>query len=790
VPCLRACVLVLFLFETAAASEIESIEITGNRRIESDAIKVQLRSRRGAQLDPATLRDDVHALWKLGTFSDVQIAIEDTAAGRAAVTFVVTERPAIRKVLIAGNDGLGLDKLNEVLDLERDAVVDIAKIRRNRNKLAELYDQQGYYLATVEFELVPVNEGEVDVRYTVDERAKIRVRDVEFLGNAALSDDELRGVIATRRADSLSFMNDTGTYRRDAFERDLSLVTAHYWDRGYATVKVGAPQLRLSRDKKFMYVAVPVEEGPVFAFGSVDWKGDLIGSKAANLARTIARPGTRFSRTLVERDRRALETYYQDQGYAYANVAPRLRLEPAHRRVELVYEIARGKRVYIERIHIRGNSKTRDKVIRREMKVGEGELFSNSNLEVSKRRITALGYFEAVEISTQRGSSDEFIDVNVEVRERQTGTFQIGAGFSSAENFIAQAQVSYDNLFGRGQSFQFQAQISSVRRLFLLRLVDPYFLDTPWTFAFDLYNQSRGYGAYSRNATGGSLTWGYPLSYNARAFLTYKLEDVDITTGTGVIANFGARATPIETASTGNLLRGGWTSSVRASLVWDSRDNRLFPTAGWHATAFAEYAGRYTGSQNEYMRWGGFARYYKRLWGPFVLRLNGEVGVTTSLDRKGVPLTERYLLGGIYDIRGYGMRTLGPRFLTQSQADIGASLRDDLPLGGNLQVIGNAEIEFPLVKRIGLSGVVFFDVGNAFNLEDRYCAPRATSPVAATVDPCFRPGSLPTGLRKSVGVGVRWFSPIGPLRLEWGIPLDLVSGESSSGIDFTIGTSF
>src|SRR6185312_4476076 len=218
----------------------------------------------------------------------------------------------------------------------------------------------------------------------------------------------------------------------------------------------------------------------------------------------------------------------------------------------LTFEVARGKRAYFERINIRGNSKTRDKVIRREMKISEGELFNNTNLEVSKRRIMALGFFE-----------------NVVVTKRPTGTFQIGAGFSSVENFIAQAQISQNNLFGRGQTLALQAQISSLRQLFLLRFVEPYFLDTSWTFAFDLYNQSRGFGTFYRNASGGTLTWGYPLSYEARLFATYKLEDVSITTGSGGIANLGATSAPIASTSVANLFRGGITSSVRASLSWD-----------------------------------------------------------------------------------------------------------------------------------------------------------------------------------------------------------------------------
>jgi outer membrane protein insertion porin family len=768
---------------------IERVQFRGNRKVEDDAIRVQLLSKPGTLFDAAKLREDIRAMWKMGFFADVNVEAEVGASGGLTLTFAVKEKPSIRKVLVAGNHELDLSKINEVIDLELDTIIDIAKIKKNREKIADQYVQKGFYLATVDYELKPVNEAEADVWFKIDEKAKVKIRDVQFIGNRSIPDDELRLAIQTRREDALSFVNDSGVYSQEAFERDLLLVSAHYWDKGYANVKVGTPQLRLSRDKEFMYLSIPIDEGPVFSIGQVNFKGDLIGTPADNLGKIKMRPGTTFSRTQIAEDREKLSAYYQDQGYAYANVSPLTKVDLPNRKISLTYEVARGKRAYFERINIRGNSKTRDKVIRREMKISEGDLFNNTNLEVSKRRITALGYFENVTVSTKRGSSDEFVEVNVEVSERPTGTFQIGAGFSSVENFIAQAQISQNNLFGRGQTLSVQAQLSSLRQLFLLRFVEPYFLSTLWTFGFDLYNQSIGFGTFFRNSSGGQLTWGYPLSYEARAFLVYKLEDVSITTGTGGITSLGATQIPIQAASVANLFRGGWTSSLRASLQWDSRNNRLFPTNGWYETAFVEVANQYTGSENKFVRWGGFVRHYRELWGPFVFHGNLELGVTTSTDPLGVPISERYLVGGIFDIRGYAPRSLGPQLLTQSPGDVGQTL-GVLPLGGNLQVIFNSEVEFPLFKKIGISGVVFFDAGNAYNLEDRYCSglQRKNASVSIKFDPCFRPlDSLTSGLRRSVGFGFRWFSPIGPLRFEWGIPLDPQPGEDPLVFEFTIG---
>jgi outer membrane protein insertion porin family len=751
-----------------AAPPIQQIDVRGNHRIEAEAIRQVVTSKEGRPVEAEKLANDVRAIWKLGVFSDVHVVSEPGEAG-SLVTFEVVERPAIHKVLVAGNDEIGLDKINDVLDLHTDEVVDFAAVHRNRDRIAELYESSGFMFATVDVQTVPTPTGDVDVQFTVDEHAKVKVSDVTFLGNRAVSTANLREQIATRPPGALSFLNGSGVFRRDELDRDLLRLTGYYLDHGFATIKIAAPQLRVSRDHKRIAVSIAIDEGPRFTYGAIDVKGDLLGSVDGNLALLRSRPNDTFSRATSERDRHALEIHYQDLGYAHASVILRPDIDVVKRRVSLRFEVSRGKRVYVDRIRIRGNSKTRDKVIRREMRIAEGEVYSGTNLEASRARIVALGYFEDVTLSTSNGRSDDLIDITVEVRERSTGTFQIGAGFSSQEKFIAQGQIAMENLGGRGESVQAQIMFSGLRRLFLLRFTEPYVLDTHWNATTELYNQSRGYGWYSRTATGGALTLGHPISDHVHAFLTYRLEDV------GVFGASGGR-------DTANLFRGGLTSSVRGTIAYDTRNNRLFPTEGHFATAFAEYAGRATGSENEYVRWGGFARHYQHIGGPFVLRLNAELGVTSSLDGRGVPLTERYLLGGITDIRGYAPRSLGPSLWSQRPGDVGQDL-EPLHIGGNMQVIGNAEIEFPLVKRLGLSGVAFFDIGNAYNLESRFC----TRP---DEDSCPDAAGVVSGLRKSVGLGLRWLSPLGPMRFEWGLPLDLRKGEKPAGLEFTIGGSF
>jgi outer membrane protein insertion porin family len=775
----------------AQKPRIERIQFRGNRKVEDDAMRVNLVSKVGQELDAERVREDVRAMWKMAFFEDVRVEATQTDTGGVIITFVVTEKPSIRKILVQGAEELEIDKINEVIDLKRDSILDVGKVKKNVEKVRELYVSKGFYLATVDYQVRQINESEVDVWLLVKEEAKVEIRRISFIGNSVISDTELRTVMGTQEGSAFSFITDAGTYQEDAFERDLALITAFYYDRGHINVKVSAPQITLSKDKRYMYIAVPIDEGPVFSVRKVDFKGDLLGKKSDYYKDLRIERGQPFSRTRLGQDMNRLSDFYRDKGYAYVNVSPATSIDVAKRTIDITFEIEKGTKVYFERINIRGNSKTRDKVIRREMKIAEGELYNHTNLEVSRRRINALGFFEKVDVSTKRGSSDEFIEVNIEVSERPTGTFQIGAGFSSVENFIAQAQISQNNLFGRGQTLSLQAQLSGLRQLFALRFVEPYFLDSNWTFAFDVFNQTRVQTTFARNSTGGDLTWGYPLSYEARAFLTYKLEDVDVSTSSRGLVLSGSVEEPIAEQAVANLFKGGLTSSLRASITYDSRDNRLFATSGWYNNVFFEIADDYTASENVFTRFGGFSRYYRPIYGPFILKLNAEVGVITSRDINGVPITERYFVGGINDVRGFRPRTLGPVILVQPPGE--PSELTDLPLGGNLQIIWNSEIEFPLFQRVGISGVVFFDAGNAYNLEDKWCAAVGGDggSLSDKVNPCFDvPTSLIAGIRSSVGFGFRWFSPLGPLRFEWGIPLDRQPNEEALVFEFTIGNFF
>ncbi len=776
---------------SAAVGPMPSVEVTkvafrGNRKVEDDALKVNLRTVPGASLTQDLVREDVRAIWRMGFFEDVQVEA-DMVPGGVSVVFVLKEKPSIHKIFVSGHDEIGLTKVNEVLDLKKEQILDLGKVKKNMEKIREVYLQRGFYMADVTYELKRVNQSEVDVYFRVHENSKVEVRRVNFVGNKAATDKELRGVMFTQEADLLSFVTSAGTYREDVFQRDVAMLQAYYLDRGYVHAKVSEPKFELSADKRALYITIPIEEGVPYRLGKIEFQGDLLEDKQKILDRLRVRPGDTFNRSKLGQDITDLTESYKDRGFAYVNIIPQNPIDEQKRIVDLIFEIQKGSEVSFDRINIRGNTKTRDKVIRREMRVVEGDKYSASGLEHSKTRVTALGFFERVDMSEKRGESDDKLEVNIEVTERQTGAFQIGAGFSSAENFIFQAQISQNNLLGRGQSLSLQAMLSGLRQLFQLSFIEPYFLDTRWTFGFDLFNQFQYYPSFQRKTRGGSLTWGYMLVDDLHLYLRYTLQDIDISTSGRTAFLSGGQRTPFPPGTLANLLRPGLTSSVRLSLSHDTRDNRLFTNRGWFNEASAEFAEPALLSQTLYTRYDATTRFFYPIWGPFVLRLKGQFGLVTSRDPQGVPIFERYFVGGIYDVRGFRPYSLGPQIRAPDQQQPDALL-NPRTIGGNMQVVSKAEIEFPIIEKVGIRAVLFADAGNAFNLEDQYCRLRPAN-AHISYDPCVKFSALRDlkALRTSWGFGFRWFSPIGPLRFEWGLPFDPLPGEEPMIFEFTIG---
>src|SRR6266702_3678325 len=431
------------------------------------------------------------------------------------------EAPAVKTVVVEGNRRVEADAVKNVLSTKPGQPLDPKKLDDDLHAVMKL----GFFADVVFEERGDPEHPTLVVRVT----ERPAVKDHHLLGNNHVGRDELLDVMQTKEGSFLSFLTSAGTYREDAFQRDLQAIQFVYGDQGYIYAKLAKPAVALSPDKRFLYVTLRIEEGEQYRVGQIDFSGELLHDKSELARRVQVKPGELFARSRVAKDLFAIADVYKDDGYAYANVNPETKVDPATRIIDLTYDVQPGKKTYFERIEISGNSKTRDKVIRREMRIYEGELYNQSSLNNSKQRVTALGYFETVNVTTEKGSADDKLVAKVTVKERSTGTFQIGAGFSSYENFILTGQISQNNFFGWGQTLSLQVQYSSIRQLGQIQFVEPYFLDTKWTFAFDLYATEGFYTTFSRKAIGGSVTWGYELNGLAQWWKwAEKLEDMRV----------------------------------------------------------------------------------------------------------------------------------------------------------------------------------------------------------------------------------------------------------------------
>jgi outer membrane protein insertion porin family len=758
-----------------------------------------IRERVGQPFVPEVLTQDVRELWNSGFFDDIKVDLDRHDDG-AELSFEVSERPSIASISYEGNDEISKEDLNEGIEIKANTILSLPAVRRTVQKIRDMYAEKGYFLAEVQNQIVPQRHNEVDVKFKITEHSQVSVRRVTFIGNEHISSEELRSLMFTGNAGFFAF-GSGGPFRQDAFERDMAVMSALYYDRGFLSVSISTPRIMLTPDRNGIEVSLTIDEGPrykirqlrVYERGPDGREVEPIDGRRNLRMMVRAESGQYFNRAELLEDIQAIRTLYHDHGYANVDANPQTQLDPDTHEVDVTVPVERGPLVYFERIEVRGNSKTRDKVIRREMEVGEGDLFSETKLERSKRRITALGYFERVDISTEQGTTPDKLTVYVEVGEKPTGTFQVGAGFSSIENFIATAQVQQANLFGNGQSLSLQAQVSGLRQLVSLRFFEPYFMDSIFNTSIDLYDQLRVYNDFSQSSKGGALTFGYPLiEPELNASLTYTAEVDRVSTQTTSTLLGTASAVSVFTRlPLANLFNDGFTSSIRPALTLDTRDNRLFPTSGVYLFASSELATSVLGSQNQYLKHRLVGRFYYPIGAGFVLKLNTEAGLVTSPSADGVPIFARFFLGGILDVRGFRFRTIGPRVgLTQSTDPNSAPIANGANIGGNAEYFQNLELEFPIVESVGVRGVIFTDAGNAWNLEENYCKAGGVAIPYKAVSPCFNGIDTLTSLRTSWGFGLRWFSPLGPLRFEWGFPFRPLPYEESNVFEFTIGNFF
>jgi outer membrane protein insertion porin family len=748
----------------AASIKLTDIQLEGNNRVDGAKVRAVLSVRPDREVTLEDIDQDIQAIFKLGHFDDISVELREDGSEKVLV-FIVHERPLVREIRFEGIKHLTEDKLRPLVTMKTPEIYDLVEVKKSVAALIESYHVEGYHAVKITPQLITDERNESLLTFNIEEGAKILIDAIIFEGNKALKSKTLTAAMMTKKRWIWSWMTGRGTYKAEQIQYDIDLLTALYYDRGYMDVKIKQPQISMVEDGRFMNLLIEIDEGPQYRTGELRITGDLIKPREELSALLTLKKGEIFSRSELRNSVVALTDLYADQGYANANVVPYTSKDPEELKIDLKLGIEQGALIHIEKINIGGNTITRDKVIRRELSLIEGDLYSATKIKISRNRLRNLGFFEEVNVSVGEGSSREAAELDIEVSEKPTGSFTIGAGYSSVDHAIAQGSISQANFMGYGIKLDASATLGGASQLYRIGLLDPYFLDTRWTAGFDLYETERDWSDFSERATGIALKVGHPLGRHSRGLLTYRYEDKEIYNV------FDSRPDLREETS---LL-----SSVTATLSRNTTDYRMNPSTGGSTSFSAEYAG--LGGTDKFAKLEFSHRHFFPLFWKTVLSINGDIAYVFKTADSEVPVTEKFYLGGLRSIRGFETREVGPinpaipaippimdhfdptEVLVDGVTGVDASFA-----GGEKAAFFNLEFLFPISEEYKLKGLFFVDGGNAWRENDDYF----------------------TDMRYSAGYGVRWLSPLGPLRFEWGYNLDPRDDERKSVFEFSIGSFF
>lgn len=754
--------------EGFAGTKVLGIDVRGLKRIEKDAVLSKLSTKPGILVDREVVRGDVQALFNMGYFDDIRVEAERDPSGDTNLVLVLRERPVITEIEFDGNERLSTTDLQAVIKVKQWSILDVNKVKEDIALITKSYEDKGYYLAKISFEIVQAGSkkpDEVLLRYKINDFDKVQIKKITFLNNRAFSDNQLKGIMPeTKEGGLFSFISSSGSFKENAFKTDLQRLTYWYLDNGYVKFKYESPVVSVSDDKKWLYITIYVDEGDKYQVGDIDFSGDLLFSREELSQDVFMVKGLDFSISRRNNDIQKLQEKVQDLGYAFVNVIPRMEIKDDSKTVNIDYHFEKGSLAYFGEINVIGNSKTHDKVVRRELKIKEGELYSGTRFRQSKENVERLGYFQPNEVlfntSTPKDRTD-IVNVEIQVKERPTGTITLGAGYGSTKGLFFQTQVSESNFRGKGQTVSLSTNITKDRRDRSLNLgfTDPYVFDTNWSAGADLY-YSTFYipEKYTTRKVGGDLRLGYPIAEYTNAYITYKRERLRIES----IEMERPDAFDYQEIDedTGTL------SSMVFGVVRDKRNNRFETSGGSYQSLSIEAAGVVgLGGDKSFTKIIANNRFYHRLIGDLVFRNSTEYGEAHGQNNRPVPPSERFYLGGPNNMKGYNFYTIGPS--RQKLNDLNQVYR--VPQGGNYEFYSLFELEHPIVRDAGLKFVLFYDVGNVFT---------------------SRPELTNLTLRQDAGFGFRWFSPIGPLRFEWGFPLNKRPEDDNSVFQFFIGPPF
>jgi outer membrane protein insertion porin family len=720
---------------------VNVIEIKGLKRIEEGAVKSKISQKTGEPISQDKTNEDIKSIFKMGYFDDVKVDIEAFEGG-VKLIYIVKEKPTIIKIELQGNKEFDDSELKEQLTITPGAIADTVLIQHNAIRLRKYYEEKGYWLSNIVPVTKKISEDEIGLTYQIEEGSKIKIKKIIIEGNNNISSRKIKRAIGTKEWWLFSFITSSGYYKKDRMESDLAKIRTLYFNKGYIKVIVAEPEINLNEKKKRMTINIKIAEGDQYKIATIDFKGNRIFDNETIKKKISLLPGRIFNKNVLEKDMSAIASLYSENGYALVSVLPDIIPDDKNKTASVTLNINEGDKYRIGRIEISGNTKTRDKVIRREVRLDEGEMYDSSKLKRSYERINNLNFFEKVDLVPKPKYEEKIVDIGIEIKERETGFFSIGGGYSTVDQFIATAELTQGNLFGKGYYLKLKGELGGRSSFYEISFRNPWFLDKPISFATGIYNTSREFITYDKKATGGYISFGKRFWEYWNADISYRIEDAEIT-------NIDEDASIRIKDQEGERI----TSSISPSVTRDSRNNYIDPTKGSRNSLSFTFAG--LGGDNAYIKGLIDSGWYFPI-GATSIMVRGRFGYARGIFGETLPLYERFYVGGIYTIRGLDWGDAGPKDEETGDA-----------IGGSEEIILNTEFIFPILPDLKLKGVVFFDTGNSYDDFKDF-------------------GTL----RYTTGAGFRWISPLGPMRIEWGYNIDRKPEESSSKLEFAFGSFF
>ncbi|ABK44356.1 surface antigen (D15) [Magnetococcus marinus MC-1] len=732
---------------------IVNIDVQGARWIEKETVKSYLELEPGDAFQAQKLANSLRALHKTGFFKDVKFERE----GSTLVVKVV-ENPMIHEITFSGNDALGTDELKGMIKLKVRDIYNQSKSQSDLANLQQAYRIKGLFLANIDLEVKTLSDNRVALTFDIKEGEKSKVREVRIIGNKNISEKKLRNALSIQPTDWLSWLTEKNTYDKEKLLYDKEQLRNVYQDEGFARVEVNSSIAELTPDKKAFVITHALTEGDRYKFGKTTISGDFDELPEAKLYEALKiYEGEWFSRSAVRLSIEKLTDLVGDFGYAFLDIQPRIDYDDEAKLVALHFEIIKGRRVYVNRVDVVGNTRTRDSVIRRMVQVVEGDRFSSTKVRQTKKDLQRLDFFEKVEIETPQTQDPDQVNVKVKVEEKPTGSFSIGAGFSTTDKIVTSASISQKNFLGRGQNLSASAALSASTADFDISFTEPYFLGKPISAGIDLYNrkvEDSSTSSYDRSTYGMGLRLGAPLSDELYNSVSYNLRHVEIH-------NVDSTASTYIQAQYANSPY--LQSMLSYNLNWNMLQQEETGLVGGRShSVTTDLSG--LGGDVKFVRVSSDNHLYHsiRPMGKLVAHLRLKGGVVESWDGD-VPIYEKFQLGGPQSVRGFKNSGLGPRAIVDGDS-----------MGGNYYAMTNMELIFPMIglEDKGVKGITFIDAGILSNFD----------PLGVDVNESGAP-------RVSAGVAVDWKSPFGPLRFNLAFPVKKENWDSPRAFDFSVGTA-